>query len=68
MGNNEELKKRINVFFVKNHRKVAGNFPSAEEYPEQLKVDITDIKKYWRASAREESFFAACFLSKFTEK
>lgn len=65
LGNNEELKKRVKVAGEKSWERV-WELPLWEEYQEQIKSDIADIKNIGGPYAG--AITAACFLSKFTEK
>lgn len=65
MGNNEELKKRIKIAGEKSWERV-WELPLWEEYQEQIKSDIADMKNIGGPYAG--AITAACFLSKFTEK
>ena len=65
MGNNEELKKRVKIAGEKSWERV-WELPLWEEYQEQIKSDIADIKNIGGPYAG--AITAACFLSKFTEK
>ena len=65
MGNNEELKKRVKVA-GENSRERVWELPLWEDYQEQIKSDIADIKNIGGPHAG--AITAACFLSKFTEK
>ena len=65
MGNNEELKKRVKIAGEKTWERV-WELPLWEEYQEQIKSDIADIKNIGGPHAG--AITAACFLSKFTEK
>lgn len=65
MGNNEELKKRIKTAGEKSWERV-WELPLWDEYQEQIKSDIADIKNTGGPYAG--AITAACFLSKFTEK
>ncbi|MEP9410539.1 MAG: leucyl aminopeptidase [Candidatus Brocadia sp.] len=65
MGNNEELKKRVKIAGEKSWERV-WELPLWEEYQEQIKSDIADIKNVGGPYAG--AITAACFLSKFTEK
>ncbi len=65
LGNNEELKKRIRISGEKSWERV-WELPLWEEYQEQIKSDIADIKNIGGPYAG--AITAACFLSKFTEK
>ncbi|MEK6559938.1 MAG: leucyl aminopeptidase [Planctomycetota bacterium] len=65
LGNNEELKKRVKIAGEKSWERV-WELPLWEEYQEQIKSDIADIKNIGGPYAG--AITAACFLSKFTEK
>lgn len=65
MGNNEELKKRVKIAGEKSWERT-WELPLWEEYQEQIKSDIADIKNVGGPYAG--AITAACFLSKFTEK
>ena len=65
LGNNEELKKRVKIAGEKSWERV-WELPLWEEYQEQIKSDIADIKNIGGSYAG--AITAACFLSKFTEK
>lgn len=65
MGNNEELKKRVKIAGETSWERV-WELPLWEEYQEQIKSDIADIKNVGGPYAG--AITAACFLSKFTEK
>lgn len=65
LGNNEELKKRVKIAGEKSWERV-WELPLWEEYQEQIKSDIADIKNVGGPYAG--AITAACFLSKFTEK
>ncbi|MDN3512942.1 MAG: leucyl aminopeptidase [Candidatus Brocadia sp.] len=65
MGNNEELKKRVKIAGEKSWERV-WELPLWEEYQEQIKSDIADIRNIGGPYAG--AITAACFLSKFTEK
>ena len=65
LGNNEELKKRVKLAGEKSWERV-WELPLWEEYQEQIKSDIADIKNIGGQYAG--AITAACFLSKFTEK
>ncbi len=65
MGNNEELKKRIKIAGEKSWERT-WELPLWEEYQEQIKSDIADIKNTGGPYAGAVT--AACFLSKFAEK
>lgn len=65
MGNNEELKKRVKSAGEKSWERV-WELPLWEEYQEQIKSDIADMKNIGGPYAG--AITAACFLSKFTEK
>ncbi len=65
MGNNEELKKRIKIAGEKSWERV-WELPLWEEYQEQIKSDVADMKNIGGPYAG--AITAACFLSKFTEK
>ncbi len=65
MGNNEELKKKVKIAGEKSWERV-WELPLWEEYQEQIKSDIADIKNIGGPYAG--AITAACFLSKFTEK
>lgn len=65
MGNNEELKKLVKAAGEKSWERV-WELPLWEEYQEQIKSDIADIKNIGGPYAG--AITAACFLSKFTEK
>lgn len=64
MGNNEELKKRVKIAGEKAWERV-WELPLWEEYQEQIKSDIADIKNIGGPHAG--AITAACFLGKFTE-
>lgn len=65
LGNNEELKRRVKIAGEKTWERV-WELPLWEEYQEQIKSDIADIKNVGGPYAG--AITAACFLSKFTEK
>ncbi|HHT9130055.1 MAG TPA: leucyl aminopeptidase [Candidatus Brocadiaceae bacterium] len=65
MGNNEELKNKVKIAGEKSWERV-WELPLWEEYQEQIKSDIADIKNIGGPYAG--AITAACFLSKFTEK
>ncbi len=65
MGNNEELKKRVKIAGEKAWERI-WELPLWEEYQEQIKSDIADMKNIGGPYAG--AITAACFLSKFTEK
>ena len=65
MGNNEELKKLVKAAGEKSWERV-WELPLWEEYQEQIKSDIADVKNIGGPYAG--AITAACFLSKFTEK
>ncbi|MCF6154031.1 MAG: leucyl aminopeptidase [Candidatus Brocadia sp.] len=65
LGNNEELKRRVKIAGEKSWERV-WELPLWEEYQEQIKSDIADIKNVGGPYAG--AITAACFLSKFTEK
>ncbi len=65
MGNNEALKKRVQIAGEKSWERV-WELPLWEEYQEQIKSDIADIKNV--GGSHGGAITAACFLSKFTEK
>ncbi|KKO19628.1 MAG: leucyl aminopeptidase [Candidatus Brocadia sp.] len=65
MGNNEELKKRVQIAGEKSWERV-WELPLWEEYQEQIKSDIADIKNV--GGPHGGAITAACFLSKFAEK
>jgi len=65
LGNNDELKKRVKVAGEKTWERV-WELPLWEDYQEQIKSDIADIKNIGGPYAG--AITAACFLSKFTEK
>ncbi|MFO0792799.1 MAG: leucyl aminopeptidase [Candidatus Brocadiaceae bacterium] len=65
LGNNEELKKRVKLAGEKSWERV-WELPLWEEYQEQIKSDVADIKNIGGQYAG--AITAACFLSKFTEK
>ena len=65
LGNNEELKKRVKVAGEKSWERV-WELPLWDEYQEQIKSDIADIKNVGGPYAG--AITAACFLSKFSEK
>ena len=65
LGNNDELKKLVKAAGEKTWERV-WELPLWEEYQEQIKSDIADIKNIGGPHAG--AITAACFLSKFTEK
>ncbi len=65
MGNDEELKKRVRMAGEKSWERV-WELPLWDEYQEQIKSDIADIKN--TGGPHAGAITAACFLSKFTEK
>ncbi|MDG6027105.1 MAG: leucyl aminopeptidase [Candidatus Brocadia sp.] len=65
MGNNEALKKRVQAAGEKSWERV-WELPLWEEYQEQIKSDIADIKNV--GGPHGGAITAACFLSKFAEK
>lgn len=65
MGNNEELKKRVRAAGEKTWERV-WELPLWEDYQEQIKSDVADIKN--TGGPHAGAITAACFLSKFTEK
>ncbi|MDR4506667.1 MAG: leucyl aminopeptidase [Candidatus Brocadiaceae bacterium] len=65
MGNNEELKKRVKTAGDNSWERV-WELPLWDEYQEQIKSDIADMKNIGGPYAG--AITAACFLSKFTEK
>jgi len=65
MGNNEELKKLVKAAGEKTRERV-WELPLWEDYQEQIKSDIADVKNIGGPYAG--AITAACFLSKFTEK
>ncbi len=65
LGNSEELKKRVKSAGEKTWERV-WELPLWEEYQEQIKSDIADIKNVGGPYAG--AITAACFLSRFTEK
>lgn len=65
MGNNEALKKRVQIAGEKSWERV-WELPLWEEYQEQIKSDIADIKNV--GGPHGGAITAACFLSKFAEK
>ncbi|OOP55923.1 MAG: leucyl aminopeptidase [Candidatus Brocadia carolinensis] len=65
MGNNEALKKRVQIAGEKSWERV-WELPLWEEYQEQIKSDIADIKNV--GGSHGGAITAACFLSKFAEK
>jgi len=65
LGNNEELKRRVKTASEKTWERV-WELPLWDDYQEQIKSDIADIKNIGGPYAG--AITAACFLSKFTEK
>jgi leucyl aminopeptidase len=65
MGNNDILKNRVRSAGEKSWERV-WELPLWEEYQEQIKSEIADIKNIGGPFAG--AITAACFLSKFTEK
>lgn len=65
MGNNEELKERIKIAGEKVWERV-WELPLWEEYQEQIKSDIADMKN--TGGSHAGAITAACFLKNFTEK
>ncbi|MBI2470522.1 MAG: leucyl aminopeptidase [Planctomycetes bacterium] len=65
MGNNEELKKRVKTAGEKTWERV-WELPLWDDYQEQIKSDIADIKNIGGPHAG--AITAACFLSRFAEK
>lgn len=65
MGNNEELKKRVRIAGERSWERV-WELPLWEEYQEQIKSDIADMKNV--GGPYGGAITAACFLSKFAEK
>ncbi|MCF6158186.1 MAG: leucyl aminopeptidase [wastewater metagenome] len=65
MGNSAELKKRVKSVGEKTWERV-WELPLWEEYYDQIKSDIADIKN--SGGPHAGAITAACFLGKFTEK
>ncbi|MGR3309986.1 MAG: leucyl aminopeptidase, partial [Candidatus Brocadiales bacterium] len=64
LGNNEALKERVKNAGLASFERV-WELPLWEEYHEQIKSDIADIKNV--GSSGGGTITAACFLAKFTE-
>ena len=64
LGNDDELKERVKAAGEMSQERV-WEMPLWEEYHEQIKSDIADIKNV--GSMGGGTITAACFLSKFTE-
>lgn len=65
MGNNDELKRRVKIAGEKTWERV-WELPLWEEYHEQIKSDIADMKN--SGGPHAGAITAACFLNKFTRK